>query len=80
MPVTADKTITLEEYVKIWLRDVAPNKLAKSALARDQQAIDRFLPCLGGYKLTEPRPKNFRDLYNELRKQISQNTGKPLSE
>ena len=79
-PLTVDKTITLEEYVKIWLRDVAPNKLAKSTLARDKQDIDRFLPYLGGYKLTELRPKNFRDIYNELRKQVSQNTGKPLSE
>lgn len=54
--------------------------MAKSTLARDKQDIDRFLPYLGGYKLTELRPKHFRDLYNELRKQISQNTEKPLSE
>ncbi len=79
-PLTVDKSITLEEYVKIWLQDVAPTKLAKSTLARDKQDIDRFLPYLGGYKLTELRPKNFRDLYSELRKQTSQNTGKPLSE
>ena len=79
-PVTVDKSITLAQYVQIWLRDVAPGKLAKSTLARDKQDVDRFLPYLGGYKLTELRPKHFRDLYNELRKQISQNTGKPLSE
>ena len=79
-PVTENKSITLAQYVQIWLRNVAPGKLAKSTLARDKQDIDRFLPYLGGYKLTELRPKHFRDLYNELRKQISQNTGKPLSE
>ena len=79
-PLTVDKSITLAEYVQIWLRDIAPNKLAKSTLARDKQDIDRFMPYLGGYKLTELRPKNFRDLYAELRKQTSQNTGMPLSE
>ncbi|WP_295752704.1 AAA family ATPase [uncultured Oscillibacter sp.] len=33
-----------------------------------------------GDGLAELRPKNFRDIYTELRKQISQNTGEPLSE
>lgn len=44
-PLTVDKSITLEEYVKIWLRDVAPDKLAKATLARDRQDIGRFMPC-----------------------------------
>ena len=75
-----DKTITLEKYTQIWLRDIAPNKLAKSTLARDKQDIDRFLPHLGGYKLTELRPEHFRKYYAELRKVTSSITGKPLSE
>lgn len=79
-PVTPNKSITLAEYVQIWLRDVAPNKLAKSTLARDKQDIDRFQPYLGGHKLADLRPEHFRKLYAELRKQISQNTGKPLSD
>ena len=79
-PLTVDKTITLAQYVQIWLQDIAPDKLAKSTLARDKQDIDRFLPYLGGYKLTELRPEHFRKLYAELRKQTSQNTGMPLSE
>ena len=48
-----DKSITLEKYVALWLENIAPNKLAKSTLARDKQDIDRFLPHLGSYKLTE---------------------------
>ena len=79
-PLATDRTITLAQYVQIWLRDIAPDKLAKSTLARDKQDIDRFLPYLGGYKLVDLRPEHFRKLYAELRKQTSQNTGMPLSE
>lgn len=79
-PLATDRTITLAQYIQLWLRDIAPNKLAKSTLARDKQDIDRFLPYLGGYKLVDLRPEHFRKLYAELRKQTSQNTGMPLSE
>ena len=61
-------------------REIAPNKLAKSTLARDKQDIDRFMPYLGGYKLTDLKPEHFRNLYAELRKQKNSVTGKPLSE
>ena len=64
----------------MWLRDIAPGKLAKSTLARERQDIDRFLPVLGHYKLTELRPEHFRQLYAGLRKVKNQKTGKPLSE
>ena len=50
-PLPADRTIALSQYVQIWLREIAPDKLAKSTLARDKQDIDRFPPYLGGYKL-----------------------------
>ena len=73
-PLTVDRTTTLAEYVQMWLRDIAPDKLVKSTLARDKQDIDRFLPYLGGDKLTELRPEHFRKLCAELRKQTSQNT------
>ena len=80
-PIKAmDKTITLAAYTEMWLREIAPNKLAKSTLARDQQDIDRFMPHLGGYKLTDLKPEHFRNLYAELRKQKNSVTGKPLSE
>jgi integrase len=79
-PQTVDKSVTLAEYTELWLREIAPHKLAKSTLARDRQDIDRFLPYLGHYKLTDLRPEHFRKLYAELREMRSQNTGKPLSE
>ena len=78
--LTVDKSITLEKYVALWLENIAPNKLAKSTLARDKQDIDRFLPHLGSYKLTELRLEHFRKFYAELRKVKNSITGKPLSE
>lgn len=56
----------LKQYVQIWFRDIAPDKLAKSTLARDKQDIDRFLPYLGSYKLVDLRSEHFRKLYAEL--------------
>ncbi len=79
-PLTVDKSITLAEYTTYWLGHIAPGKLAKSTLARDKQDIDRFLPTLGSYKLTELKPEHFRNLYAALRKQKNSVTGKPLSE
>ena len=70
-----DRSITLAKYTELWLREIAPGKLAKSTLARDRQDIDRFLPILGHYKLAELRPEHFRNFYAELRKVISLETG-----
>ena len=75
-----NRSITLGKYVELWLRDIAPHKLAKSTLARDKQDIARFLPHLGSYKLTELRQEHFRNFYAELRKVIRPDTKKPLSE
>lgn len=79
-PMKVDKSITLAAYTELWLREIAPTKLAKSTLARDKQDIDRFMPYLGGYKLTDLKPEHFRNLYAELRKQKNSVTRKPLSE
>ena len=75
-----NRSITLGKYVELWLRDIAPHKLAKSTLARDKQDIARFLPHLGNYKLADLRPEHFRSYYAELRKVKNSVTGKPLSE
>ncbi len=72
--------ITLAQYTDIWLMEIAPHKLAKSTLERERQDIDRFLPALGGCKLSDLRPEHFRDLYADIRKIKNQRTGKPLSE
>ena len=80
LPQEVDRSITLAKYTELWLREIAPGKLAKSTLARDRQDIHRFLPVLGHYKLTELRPEHFRQLYASLRKARHQKTGKPLSE
>ena len=72
--------LTLAKYIDLWLTDIAPGKLAKSTIRRDRQDIERILPALGHYKLTELRPEHFRNFYAELRKVISIETKKPLSE
>ena len=72
--------LTLAKYIDLWLSDIAPGKLAKSTIRRDRQDIERILPVLGHYKLTELRPEHFRNFYAELRKVISPDTKKPLSE
>ena len=80
LPQTVDRNMTLAKYTELWLRDIAPNKLAKSTIVRDRQDIERFLPVLGSYKLTELRPEHFRSLYAQLRKTRSQTSGQFLSE
>ena len=72
--------LTLAKYIDLWLTDIAPGKLAKSTIRRDRQDIERILPVLGHYKLTELRPEHFRNFYAELRKVIRPDTKKPLSE
>ena len=72
--------ITLAQYIELWLQEVAPNKLAKSTIAREKQDIARILPHLGNQKLAELRPEHFRKLYVDLRKEKNTVTGKPLSE
>ncbi len=79
VPATLGKDITLAEYVDHWLKDVAPDKLAKSTIVRDKQDIDRFLPYLGDYKLNELRPEHFRNFYAKLKKVRSENTGRLLA-
>ena len=80
LPLEVNKGITLSDYTKLWLKEIAPGKLAKSTVARNRQDIDRFLPALGEKKLTDLRPEHFRNFYADLRKQISSVTKKPLSE
>ena len=72
--------LTLAKYIDLWLTDIAPGKLAKSTIRRDRQDVERILPALGHYKLTELRPEHFRNFYAELRKVIRPDTKKPLSE
>ena len=59
-PMPLQKDIKLREYVDIWLREIAPNKLAKTTLYRTRQDIERFMPVLGNIKLTQLRPDHFR--------------------
>ena len=62
LPQVVNRNITLAEYTELWLRDIAPNKLAKSTLIRERQDTERFLPSLGQVKLSELRPEHFRKL------------------
>lgn len=79
-PQQTASNMTLAEYSKYWFGNIAPNKLASSTVAREKSDIDRFLPLIGHYKLTELRPEHFRKLYVALRKEKNMINGKPLSE
>ena len=49
-PLTADRTITLAQYVQIWLRDIAPDKLAKSTrvFMESSPMLWRMTSCSAG--------------------------------
>ena len=79
-PQQTASNMILAEYSKYWFGNIAPNKLASSTVAREKSDIDRFLPHIGHYKLTELRPEHFRKLYVALRKEKNMINGKPLSE
>ena len=79
-PQQTASNMTLAEYSKYWFENIAPNKLASSTVAREKSDINRFLPLIGHYKLTELRPEHFRKLYVALRKEKNMINGKPLSE
>ena len=68
-PQTMDRKITLAEYTEYWIKEIAPDKMAKSTLVREKQDIVRFLPELGHYKLTELRPEHFRKFYDTMTKE-----------
>lgn len=80
LPPDQNRCITLAEYTEMWLKEIAPVKLAKTTIARDKQDIVRFLPELGHIKLVDLRPDHFRKFYARLRQQKSVQYGKPLSE
>lgn len=75
-----DRSITLAKYTEVWLKEVAPKKLALSTLTRDKQDVDRILPQLGHYKLADLNKEILRNFYDEMRKMPNMNTGKPLAE
>ncbi len=75
-----DKSITFAEYTEIWLRDVAPKKLALSTFTRDQQDIRRILPKLGHYKLADLTKEIIRQFYDDMRQEKNWKNGEPLAE
>lgn len=56
LPLEVNKSITLAGYTEIWLKEIAPGKLAKSTIACNRQDIDRFLPALGEKKSIDLLP------------------------
>lgn len=79
-PITINKNLTLAQYIEIWRKDIAPQRLAKSTIQRAQIDIQRILPQLGHYRLKELKAEDFRNFYAEMRKVSSKRTGEPLAE
>ena len=80
LPEQLGSNVKLAEYTAMWLRNIAPKKLAKRTLVRTRQDIDRFLPVLGNIKLKDLKPEHFKRFYAEMRQQVSTVTGRPFSE
>ena len=76
----ADPKITLGEYTELWLRDVAPKKLAGTTLVRDELDLHRVNEFLGSVKLAELTREQVKECYRQLREKVSEATGKPLAE
>lgn len=79
-PQPINKSITLAQYAEIWLRDIAPQKLAKSTMVRDRREVERFLPYLGHHKLKDLRADMFWEFYAKLRTVKNQLNGNLLAE
>lgn len=75
-----DRNITLAKYIEIWLKQVAPKKLAASTLTRDMQDVRRILPALGRYKLVDLNKEILREFYDAMRREKNENTGNLLAE
>ena len=75
-----DRNITLAKYIEIWLKQVAPKKLAASTLTRDMQDVRRILPALGRYKLVDLNKEILREFYDAMRRERNENTGNFLAE
>lgn len=75
-----DRNITLAKYIEIWLKQVAPKKLAASTLTRDMQDVRRILPALGRYKLVDLNKEILREFYDAMRQEKNENTGNLLAE
>lgn len=75
-----DPKLTLADFTELWVKEIAPKKLAASSIARDKQDIERINAVLGNCKLTALTREKIRDFYQQLREQVSEATGKPLAE
>lgn len=75
-----DRNITLAKYIEIWLKQVAPKKLAASTLTRDMQDVRRILPALGRYKQVDLNKEILREFYDAMRREKNENTGNLLAE
>ncbi len=55
--------ITLDEYLRRWLRDYAAANVAPSTLTRYGQIVDRLSPLLGSIRLQALRPAPIQEAY-----------------
>ena len=55
--------VTLDEYLRRWLRDYAAVNVAPATLLRYQQIVDRIAPWLGAVRLQELRPAHIQEAY-----------------
>ena len=73
------KPIILTVYISLWLREIAPGKLAESTIRWGRSDIVRIPPTLGCNERAELRRELFRSVCVQFRKIIRTETRKPLS-
>lgn len=60
--------ITVAEYLKLWLKDYAPQNARERTTQGYRGIIDRYLvPAIGNLRLQELEPRHLRGLYTKLK-------------
>ena len=62
----APNRVTLEDYLRQWLRDYAAVNVAPSTLLRYAQIVDRLRPRLGSVRVHALRPAHIQEAYARL--------------
>ena len=71
------RKMTLQEFVDRWMEEYASVKLEPGTTEKYRHELDKVLPVLGHYKLTEIRPANVNSFLISLSKDGARKDGRP---
>lgn len=68
----AGRVPTVEQWLNVWLRDIAPQRIRETTIPSYRSKVDRYLiPHLGQHRLDRLRPEHLEAAYAELGKTLS---------